>query len=147
MRKYLYIGGAGFLGAVLRYLIKGIQLYSYHGHIPLNTLFINVLGTFLMAFIMTIALELWSFDADVRLGLTTGFLGAFTTFSTVCRETALLLKDEVYLPAAAYIAASILLGLGAAFLGIAAARGLRAKTAPDTPAPDTDADPSESDVD
>lgn len=129
MRKYIYIGCGSFIGAVLRYLIKGIQIYNYHENVPLNTLFINILGAFIMAFILTIAFEVWTFDSDIRLGVTTGFLGAFTTFSTLCKETVGLMQNGDYFSAISYMTVSVMLGLGAAYLGIVVAREVGSKFA------------------
>jgi len=127
MKKYVWIGCGGFLGAVLRYLIKGIQIYGYHEAVPLNTLFINVSGTFALALIMTLALEIFELDADIRLGVTTGFLGAYTTFSTLCKEVVGLMRNGAYFSAISYLTVSAVLGLGAAYFGTVLAReiGLR----------------------
>lgn len=122
MRKTIYIGCGAFLGAVLRYLVKGVQITGYHGNIPLNTLFVNVVGAFVMALILTTAFEVWTFDADLRLGVTTGFLGAFTTFSTFCKETVSLLYGGDVFFAVLYMIISIVLGLAAAYFGVVAAR-------------------------
>lgn len=122
MHKYIYIGYGSFIGAALRYLIKNIQFYNYQESFPLNTLFINVLGAFIMAFILTIAFEVWTFDSNIRLGVTTGFLGAFTTFSTLCKETVMLMQNGDYFCAVSYLIVSIMLGLGVAYLGIVVAR-------------------------
>jgi len=147
MRKYIYIGCASFIGAVLRYLVKGIQIYNYHENVPINTLFINVLGAFIMAFIMTIAFEVWAFDSDIRLGITTGLLGAFTTFSTLCKETVVLMQNGDYFSAISYITVSTMLGLGAAYFGIVVARELGSKINLKKTTSDTDEILSESDVD
>jgi CrcB protein len=122
MRKYIYIGCGSFIGAVLRYLSKGIQIYNYHENVPLNTLFINILGAFIIAFILTIAFEVWAFDSDIRLGVTTGLLGAFTTFSALCKETVGLMQNGDYSSAISYMTVGVMLGLGAAYLGIVVAR-------------------------
>jgi len=122
MRKYVFIGCGSFAGAALRYLAKGIQICNYHGNVPLNTLLINVLGALMIAFISTIAYEVWAFDSDVRLGLTTGLLGAFTTFSTLCKETVGLLQDGCYLSAISYMTVSVMLGLASAYFGVVLAR-------------------------
>lgn len=123
MRKYIYIGCGSFMGAVLRYLIKNIQIQNFYESIPFNTLFINVLGAFLMAFILMIVFE----DAILRLGITTGILGAFTTFSTLCKEIGSLIKNGDFFSAVLYMTASILLGLGAAYVGIILAREVNVK--------------------
>ena len=122
MRKYVFIGCGSFAGAALRYLAKGIQICNYHGNVPLNTLLINVLGALMIAFISTIAYEVWAFDSDVRLGLTTGLLGAFTTFSTLCKETVGLLQDGCYFSAISYMTVSVMLGLASAYFGVVLAR-------------------------
>lgn len=127
MRKYIFIGIGGILGAILRYYIEHIQIYHYKEAVPLNTLLINVSGSFLLALILTIALEVWEFDSDIRLGIGTGFLGAFTTFSTMCKETVLLLKGGDYYSAISYITVSTMIGLAAAYLGIVIAREVVAK--------------------
>jgi len=127
MRKYIYIGCGSFIGAVLRYLAKGIQVYNYQENVPINTLLINVLGAFIMAVILTISFEVWAFDSDIRLGVTTGFLGAFTTFSALCKETVGLMQNGDYFLAISYITASTMLGLGAAYFGIVIARKIGSK--------------------
>ncbi len=127
MRKYVYIGIGGFLGAILRFLTKNIPIYSYHENVPLNTLFINVTGCFLLAFILTVAFEIWKFGAEIRLGIGTGFLGAYTTFSTLCRETSELLFRGYYFSAISYITISVFLGLAAVYFGVVLAREVVAK--------------------
>lgn len=127
MRKYVLIGFGCFIGAVLRYLAEGIQIYNYHEDVPLNTLFINILGAFIIALILTFAFEIRTFDPDVRLGVTTGLLGAFTTFSTLCKETIGLMRSGEYFSAISYMTISIVLGLGAAYFGIVVSREIGSK--------------------
>ncbi len=122
LRKYIYIGCGGFAGAILRYSMEQIRLQGYHENVPLNTFFINISGAFLLAFIMTIALEVWKIDADIRMGITTGFIGAYTTFSTLCKETVALLQNGDYFSAVSYITVSAMLGFTAAYFGVVLAR-------------------------
>lgn len=122
MRKYIFIGVGGFLGAVIRYYIRGIQNSANSGGIPINTLLINAVGAFVLAVVLTIALEKWHFNTDLRLGVSVGLLGALTTFSTLCKETVGLIMAGDISSALMYVAFSILLGYGAAFCGIAFAR-------------------------
>lgn len=127
MRKYVFIISGGILGAVSRYAVKGIHIYHFKENMPLNTLMINVSGSFILALLLTIAFEIWEFDADIRLGIATGFLGAYTTFSTFCMETVLLMRDGFYFSAVLYITVSTMIGLAAAYFGIALARQVVAK--------------------
>ena len=127
MRKYILIGLGGFFGAILRYLIKEIHIYHYHENVPLNTFLINIAGSFILALVLTVAFEVWEFDANIRLGIATGFLGAFTTFSTLCKETAELIYQGDYFSAVTYITVSVMLGIAAVYFGIVLAREAVAK--------------------
>ena len=122
MRKYIYISIGGALGAVLR---LAIMRNPYNGNFPLNTLAINIVGTFILALFLTTAYETMEIDVYLRLGVSTGFLGAFTTFSTLCKETASLMVSGEYILAISYIIVSAMLGLAAAYFGVALARGMK----------------------
>ncbi|MCB2294567.1 fluoride efflux transporter CrcB [Clostridium algoriphilum] len=122
MRKYIFIAVGGMLGAILRYVIKNIHINNYKEAIPINTLFINVSGSLLLALILTIAFEVFEFDADIRLGIATGFFGAYTTFSTLCKETVNLMTQGDYYSAVSYIGFSVMLGLAASYFGVVLAR-------------------------
>lgn len=127
MQKYILIGCGGFLGAIVRFLIKGVPIANYHENIPLNTLIINVSGAFLLGLILTTAFEVWEFSPDIRLGIATGFLGAFTTFSTMCKETVTLIMNGDYFSAVSYLTVSVMLGLAASFFGVVLAREVGSK--------------------
>ncbi len=121
MRKYIYIalGGAG--GAVLRYLIKLIQITD---RFPVNTLVTNVIGCFVLTLFVTLSLQMVRISADARLGVTVGLLGGFTTFSTFCKETATLFLSGSGALGAVYFVATPLLGIAAGYLGMALANKL-----------------------
>jgi CrcB protein len=123
MKKYAYIMIGGSLGAMLRVAVKSISIGPQQGGFPLNTLIINITGSFVLALFMTMTLEIFEFDADIRLGVSTGFLGGYTTFSTFCRESVLMLVNGQYITAVSYLAASTVLGLAAVYLGVVLARG------------------------
>ncbi|MPN30267.1 putative fluoride ion transporter CrcB [bioreactor metagenome] len=74
------------------------------------------------------ALSVREFDPDIKLGLTVGFLGAFTTFSALCRETVDLLGRGDYFFALAYMILSVVLGLLGAYAGISLIRGMFKET-------------------
>jgi len=127
MRKYTFIALGGMLGAILRYGIKNIHIYHYKEVIPINTLLINVSGSFLLALILTITFEIFQFDSDLRLGIGTGFLGAYTTFSSLCKETVNLMKQGDYYYSLTYIGLSTILGLAAAYFGVILSREVISK--------------------
>ncbi len=127
MRKYVFLGCASFLGAVARYGAERIQIIGYHGNIPINTLAINVSGALWMAFLLTLAFEVWAWDEDIRLGVTTGFLGAYTTFSTLCKESVTLLYQGAYASALLYMTSSVIMGLAAVYAGVGLARAMGRK--------------------
>ncbi|WP_244985360.1 fluoride efflux transporter CrcB [Catenibacterium mitsuokai] len=115
MTACLYVGMGGFIGSVLRYLVSLIPLKTTHGF-PLLTLFINILGAFLIGFISTIALKK-SMNPHLVLLLKTGLCGGFTTFSTFALESITLHKNGNTTLAMIYIVLSIVLGLSAVILG------------------------------
>lgn len=118
---YVFVALGSFGGAALRFIIKDCKPFAGYGIVPFDTLLINITGAFLIAFLLTLAWEEWHFNTDIRTGLTTGLLGAFTTFSTLCKESVLLLNSGAYLQAAIYMICSLLLGLLAAWVGYALA--------------------------
>ena len=122
MRKYVFIAIGGMLGSILRYVIKNIPIHNYSGAIPINTLLINVSGSFLLALILTLTFEIYEFDVDIRLGIATGFLGSYTTFSTLCKEAVNLMKQGDYYSSIAYMGLTIFFGLTCTYFGVVLAR-------------------------
>jgi CrcB protein len=121
-----YAGIGGAIGTVARYLLTlWIQPRAGPGF-PVATLAINVTGSILLGFLMRYSLESVSASPEVRLLLTTGFCGGYTTFSTFSYETARLIEDGEWQRGAVYIAASVVLSLAGTFIGFALARGVLA---------------------
>jgi len=113
--KLLLIGIGGFLGAIARYGLSGLLSRETF---PMGTLAVNVLGCLVMGNLMGLVLERQLFSPETRLLWLTGFLGAFTTFSTFGFETFVLLRDEsTRLLALVSVAANVVLGLGAVVFG------------------------------
>lgn len=127
MKKYVYVAMGGAIGAVLRVAVKNTAFLDFKTALPVDTLAVNIVGCFLLALFMTVALEVMEVDADIRMGISTGLLGAFTTFSTFCRETMELFWDGQYFHAGIYVILSLGGGLAAAFLGVILARKWIAK--------------------
>lgn len=111
MKKYLYIAILGAFGAITRYVFEKAPFQLFDTNFPIKTLAINLLGCFVLSLIIEYSFERKNLSNSQRLGITTGFLGAFTTFSTLCKETVDLLNAGQYAFALIYILASIALGL------------------------------------
>ena len=79
------VGGA--VGALLRYAVRELLPPLADGRIPLATLAVNVAGSFLLGFLGGVMLQRAAIPAELRVGVTVGLLGAFTTFSTFSIET------------------------------------------------------------
>jgi CrcB protein len=109
------VGGAA--GSVLRYLIGGrIQHFAPHGF-PLGTLFVNVVGCFLIGIFVRQFMNIQTHNY-LRALLMVGFCGGFTTFSAFSMETVGLIEGGEYPRAIAYITLSVLLCLIATFAGM-----------------------------
>jgi CrcB protein len=122
MKKYIFVGVGGALGALLRCTINQITLPVAPTYHPLLTMLINISGSFLLGLLVVLFAKHWIVKPELRIGITTGFLGGYTTFSTLCKETILLWFGGHILFAAVYLVASVLLGLAAAWLGIRTAK-------------------------
>lgn len=113
------LGGA--LGALLRYGVSE-AIEPPRGSFPLATLLANVSGAFLLGFLATLLLERTDVSMQVRLGVTVGVLGAYTTFSTFSFETINLMNDGDWPTATVYVLASVSGALLAAWAGQSLAR-------------------------
>lgn len=119
---YLWVGTAGFLGASLRYSI-GVFLFNESTIFPFATLTVNLLGSFLLAWLSTGLMRRFSMPAHIKAALGTGFVGSFTTFSTLSVETAALFLNGKTALAFVYIAASLFGGLWMSRLGFQIRKG------------------------
>ena len=111
MRKILFIGGAGAIGAISRTVI-GLVVEA-----PLATLAVNLIGTFLLCFFVAGMAHKLSSDKSIQDAVTTGFLGSFTTFSTLSMETVLLFQEGQLLLGMLYVGVSLVGGIATGLLG------------------------------
>jgi CrcB protein len=109
--------GAG-LGGALRHGVNvgAARLFGYG--FPLGTLIVNIAGSFLMGVLAGYFLFRPGVPQHVKLFLTTGILGGFTTFSAFSLDTALLIERHAYWLAAAYVAGSVAASVIALFAGM-----------------------------
>jgi len=119
---FLVIAGAA-VGAPLRYLSDRAIQTRHDTVFPWGTFTVNVLGSLMLGIIVG-AVVAGGASPQVQLALGTGFCGALTTYSTFSYETLRLLEDDARLFAAANVVASIVAGLGAAFLGVAISQAI-----------------------
>lgn len=111
-------------GGLARYYLSG-WVYSLLGRaFPYGTFAVNIIGAYLIGLIMELALRSTLVPDTLRLGLTVGFLGGLTTFSTFSYETFSLLEDGRFLVAFANILASVAVCLLFTWLGIITVRAL-----------------------
>src|SRR6201993_4442035 len=118
------IGLAGALGALARYGLDGVVARRADRAVPWGTFVVNVSGAFALGLVFTLATERWGLAPWLRSALTIGFLGAYTTFSTLTFETYRLAADRAYGLAAVNMLGSCAAGLAAVYVGVVLARAL-----------------------
>jgi CrcB protein len=124
MSRFLLVCLAGGVGTGARYLIA-LSVPSVLGTaFPWATLLVNVVGSFLLGAIMHLGLTTSALSPTLRLALTTGALGGFTTYSTFNYETIELMRSGAYAMAGLNVAATLILCLLGGMLGVAGARFL-----------------------
>jgi CrcB protein len=123
MKEILAVALGGSVGAVCRYWVNIWAAARFGVLFPYGTLLVNVAGCFLIGFFLNAAAAKTSeLSHYARLLVTTGFLGALTTFSTYSYETLALIEKGKFLFAFYNVAANLLIGFFATWLGICAAR-------------------------
>jgi len=120
--KLFLAGIGGFIGSSLRYAVSGyIQLWSKSIAFPYGTLAVNFIGCFAIGFLSQLAESRGMFTAETRTLIFIEVLGGFTTFSAFGNETMNLWRDGQNALAGANIAAHLVFGLGAVWIGRALA--------------------------
>lgn len=121
MERLLWICLGGAAGTGARYLIAVWSAQRLGSAFPYGTLIVNLIGCFVIAALMHAALTLaWS--PTVRAAITIGFIGGLTTYSSFNYETMRLIEEGALAAAAANLAATIVGGLAAGWLGLIVAR-------------------------
>lgn len=119
----LAVAAGGLLGAPARYAV-GQLLPTDKDGFPWSTFLINVSGALLLGALVVLLLERFPPNRYARAFFGTGFLGAYTTFSTYMVETVVLAKDGYVARATAYLLGSLVVGLFAAWLGTVIGRSI-----------------------
>jgi CrcB protein len=119
LKNLLLVGLGGAAGSILRSLAA---IWIKNNHFPLATLLVNIIGSFIIGLVIATSLRNPSFDANWRLFLATGICGGFTTFSAFSAENLQLIQQGRMGLFVLYAVGSVLLGLGAAWLGFSLAK-------------------------
>jgi fluoride exporter len=124
MKALFLTAAGGAIGASARHLLSRFAIHTFGPGFPWGTLLANTLGGFAMGLLAG-----WlAFGIDggrqLRLFLGVGLLGGFTTFSAFSLETALMIERKAWGAAAGYVGVSVVLAIGALFLGLVVARRL-----------------------
>ena len=120
----LWVGVAGFFGAVARYSLDGWVSRLAGGGFPWGTFVVNLSGCFVIGLLTTVLTERLLPLPTVRVAVTVGFVGAYTTFSTFAYESLRQIQEGALGLAVANVAGSVVLGIAAAWLGVVAGRAL-----------------------
>ena len=124
MAPLLLIGAGGFLGAIARYLLDARVTAWTGGSLPWGTFAVNMTGTFVLGVLFALIVERAALPADLRAPLLIGFLGSYTTFSTLALESWRMVEDGAWLYATANLGGSILIGVAAVVAGIGIGRAI-----------------------
>jgi CrcB protein len=124
MWAYIAIAIGGVLGCWARYAMTNLVQAIYGRDFPYATLTINVLACFMMGFLFQETLDRLTISPVLRVGILTGFIGGFSTFSTFAMETLLLAEQGEPARGLLYVLVSIVLGLAAVTGGVYIARNL-----------------------
>jgi len=119
--KLVWIAIGGAIGTLARYALSGVVQKSMGSDFPWGTVAVNIAGCFLFGLVWALAVERFNLGGDARMVVLVGFMGAFTTFSTLMFETVQLARDAEWLLAALNLVLQNTLGalalIGGWFLG------------------------------
>jgi len=122
MTRFLFVCLGGAIGTGARYLVMLWAAAAFGPAFPAGTLIVNVAGSFLLGFLAQLSLTTELFSLDMRLLLTTGIMGGFTTYSTFNYETTGLLRSGSWLFGTINLFATVAGCLAAGLLGMILAR-------------------------
>lgn len=117
IKNLLLVGLGGFAGSVARYLVSRLNNHIDWLSIPVGTLAVNVIGSFLIGFLTGISEKSPIMTVELRMLLMVGLCGGFTTFSSFTGENLMLMRNGQFLPIFLYTGLSVLLGFAAVYFG------------------------------
>lgn len=116
MNNYLLVSIGAAIGGVGRYWLSNYVYKFLPANFPYGTLTVNILGSLILGIIVFVFANKGLISPGLRLFLTIGFCGGFTTFSTFSLETINLIRDSEYLLASVNILSSLILCLVAVYI-------------------------------
>jgi len=117
LKSILIVGFGGFIGTVARFLIMRYFQFTSTSIFPWSTFIINIAGSLLIGLIYGISEKNDVLSPEIRLFLTVGICGGFTTFSTFSNDAFLLIREQEWIRFALYTSFSVFIGLMAVYLG------------------------------
>ena len=117
LKNILLICLGGFVGSIARFLVSRLNNRVEWLSIPMGTLVVNVIGSFLIGFLIGISEKSPILTVELRMFLMVGLCGGFTTFSSFTGENLMLMRNGQFLPLFLYTGLSILLGFAAVYFG------------------------------
>ena len=117
---FLAVGGA--FGAVARYLVQGWVQDLVGGRFPWGTFAVNISGSFVLGLLFALAMDRAILSPEVRVPLMIGFIGSYTTFSTLMLESWVLVEEGDVVHMFGNLAGSVLVGMIAVVAGLALGR-------------------------
>ncbi len=120
----ILVGVGGFFGAIARYLVDRRVTQWTGGTVPWGTFVINIGGSFVVGLLFALIVERAALSAQLRAPLMIGFLGAYTTFSTLMLESWRMVEDGAWQIAVVNIGGSILVGMLAVVAGVLVGRAI-----------------------
>lgn len=124
MPAWVYVGAGGFLGSVARWVLSGAVMKATGALFPLGTLAVNILGCFLIGFLMGLVEFRGIFAPEQRQFLVIGVLGGFTTFSSFSYETLALFRNGEHTLAGLNVLGNVVCCLVAVGLGWTLAKAM-----------------------
>jgi len=126
MNGLLAVMMGGAVGSLARYLVASAVGRFTHGAFPWGTLAVNIIGGFIMGVFVEMMALRWSVPQEIRLLLTTGLMGGFTTFSAFSLESASMIERGDWGLAGIYAVSSVVGSIAALFAALALVRSLAA---------------------
>ena len=120
--KLILLASAGAIGTLARYLLGGLVQRLYGGSFPWGTFAVNMTGTFLFGLVWSLAEDRLIISGEARVVILVGFMGAFTTFSSLMFETGELMRDSQWALAFGNLAIQKITGILFLFIGFAIGR-------------------------